>query len=86
MVASKTGMTQYMKAKPTKWGFKLFVIADSRNGYTIDFSVYTATSSPDMACRMMWQWLLAKLLPQLAEGSAVCETVHSRLPSGIVTR
>ncbi|KAF3837717.1 hypothetical protein F7725_009485 [Dissostichus mawsoni] len=30
MVASKakTGMTQYMKAKPNKWGFKLFVIAD----------------------------------------------------------
>ncbi|XP_042601397.1 piggyBac transposable element-derived protein 4-like [Cyprinus carpio] len=43
MVACKasTGMTQYMKAKPTKWGFKLFVLADSSNGYTVDFSVYT---------------------------------------------
>lgn len=43
MVARKsnTGMTQYMKAKPTKWGFKLFVLADSSNGYTVDFSVYT---------------------------------------------
>ncbi|XP_066514256.1 piggyBac transposable element-derived protein 4-like [Hoplias malabaricus] len=36
-----TSMTQYMKAKPTKWGFKLFVLADSSNGYTVDFSVYT---------------------------------------------
>uniref|UniRef100_A0A8B9GL59 PiggyBac transposable element-derived protein domain-containing protein n=1 Tax=Astyanax mexicanus TaxID=7994 RepID=A0A8B9GL59_ASTMX len=46
MVASKAknGMTQYMKAKPIKWGFKLFVLADSRNGYTVDFSVYTGKS------------------------------------------
>ncbi|CAJ1064701.1 piggyBac transposable element-derived protein 4-like [Xyrichtys novacula] len=36
-----TGMTQYMKAKPTKWGFKLFVLADSSNSYTVDFAVYT---------------------------------------------
>ncbi len=36
MVACKanTGMTQYMKAKPTRWGFKVFVLADSSNGYT----------------------------------------------------
>lgn len=46
MVATKahTGMTQYMKAKPTKWGFKLFVLADSSNGYTLDFAVYTGKS------------------------------------------
>lgn len=36
-----TGMTQYMKVKPTKWGFKLFVLADRNNGYTVDFTVYT---------------------------------------------
>ncbi|XP_066538106.1 piggyBac transposable element-derived protein 4-like [Hoplias malabaricus] len=30
-----------MKDKPTKWGFRLFVLADSGNGYTVDFSVYT---------------------------------------------
>ncbi|KAJ0068594.1 hypothetical protein NL108_009710 [Boleophthalmus pectinirostris] len=46
MVATKahTGMTQYMKAKPTKWGFKLFVLADSENGYTVDFVIYTGKS------------------------------------------
>ncbi|XP_067283810.1 piggyBac transposable element-derived protein 4-like [Pseudorasbora parva] len=46
MVATKahTGMTQYMKAKPTKWGFKLFVLADSSIGYTLDFAVYTGKS------------------------------------------
>uniref|UniRef100_A0A672IWT9 PiggyBac transposable element-derived protein domain-containing protein n=1 Tax=Salarias fasciatus TaxID=181472 RepID=A0A672IWT9_SALFA len=36
-----TGMTRYMKNKPTKWGFKLFVLADSSNGYTVDFKIYT---------------------------------------------
>uniref|UniRef100_A0A3B3R6Z6 PiggyBac transposable element-derived protein domain-containing protein n=1 Tax=Paramormyrops kingsleyae TaxID=1676925 RepID=A0A3B3R6Z6_9TELE len=47
MVACKahTGMTQYMNAKPTKWGFKLFVLADSSNGYTMDFSVYTGKNN-----------------------------------------
>ncbi|XP_056092682.1 piggyBac transposable element-derived protein 4-like [Rhinichthys klamathensis goyatoka] len=47
MVACKahTGMTQYMKAKPTRWVFKLFVLADSSNGYTLDFSVYTGKNN-----------------------------------------
>uniref|UniRef100_A0A3B3S5R5 PiggyBac transposable element-derived protein domain-containing protein n=1 Tax=Paramormyrops kingsleyae TaxID=1676925 RepID=A0A3B3S5R5_9TELE len=40
-----TGMTQYMRNKPTKWGFKLFVLADSSNGYTVDFSVYTGKNN-----------------------------------------
>ncbi|TDH12535.1 hypothetical protein EPR50_G00047400 [Perca flavescens] len=46
MVATKahTGMTQHMKAKPIRWGFKLFVLADSSNGYTVDFTVYTGKS------------------------------------------
>ncbi|XP_060779637.1 piggyBac transposable element-derived protein 3-like [Neoarius graeffei] len=38
-------MRQYMKDKPTKWDFKLFVLADSSNGYTLDFSVYKGKSN-----------------------------------------
>lgn len=47
MVATKAkiGFTQYMKNKPTKWGIKLFVLADSSNGYTVDFSVYMGKNS-----------------------------------------
>ncbi|KAM3850276.1 piggyBac transposable element-derived protein 4-like [Diretmus argenteus] len=46
MVATKakTGMTQFMKDKPTRWGIKLFVLADAHNGYTIDFNVYHGKS------------------------------------------
>ena len=42
MVKSKSRchMIQYMKDKPTKWGFKLWVVADT-SGYTVDFNIYT---------------------------------------------
>lgn len=42
MVATKARLSikQYMKAKPTKWGMKFFVLADV-NGYTVDYKLYT---------------------------------------------
>ena len=36
---------QYIKDKPTKWGMKLWVIADAATGYTFDYEVYTGKSS-----------------------------------------
>ena len=32
---------QYMKAKPTKWGIKVFVISDATNGYVYQIQIYT---------------------------------------------
>ena len=36
----RSGIRQYIKDKPTKRGIKLWVLADSSNGYIIDFTVY----------------------------------------------
>ena len=32
---------QYMKAKPTKWGIKVFVLSDATNGYVYRMQIYT---------------------------------------------
>ena len=41
----RSGIRQYIKNKPTKWGIKLWVIADSANGYTYDFDVYAGKNA-----------------------------------------
>ena len=46
MVRSKARFSfkQYICNKPTKWGFKLWCLCNSSNGYTIKFSVYRGKS------------------------------------------
>ena len=36
---------QYIKDKPTKWGMKIWVLAESTTGYTYDYEVYTGRSN-----------------------------------------
>ena len=46
MVRNKGPYTfrQYIKDKPTKWGMKIWVIADAITRYAYDFEVYTGKS------------------------------------------
>lgn len=37
----RLSMRQYMPAKPTKWGIKVWALCESQTGYTLDFDVYT---------------------------------------------
>ena len=34
-----------MKDKPTKWGIKVFVLADARNGYTVRLQINVGKNS-----------------------------------------
>ena len=41
----RLSIKQYKKVKPTKWGIKVFVLADSRNGYTVHHQIYAGKNS-----------------------------------------
>ncbi|XP_014829981.1 PREDICTED: piggyBac transposable element-derived protein 4-like isoform X1 [Poecilia mexicana] len=47
MVASKAQITfkEFMKDKPTRFGYKLYALADSRTGYTWNFFIYQGKSA-----------------------------------------
>ena len=40
-----SGFRQFIKDKPTKWGIKLWVLADSSNVYTVNFNIYIARAA-----------------------------------------
>lgn len=43
----RIGFKQYMPAKPTKWGIKVWSLADSANGYLLNFEFYTGAASAE---------------------------------------
>ncbi|GFS16913.1 PiggyBac transposable element-derived protein 4-like [Elysia marginata] len=42
---------QYMPAKPTKWGIKVWTTCDARLGYCLGFDIYTGKASRKDPCR-----------------------------------
>ncbi|KAJ8381080.1 hypothetical protein SKAU_G00018580 [Synaphobranchus kaupii] len=73
MVATKAriGFKQYMKAKPTEWGFKLFVLSNACNGYTCDFSVYTGKQKSPTGKGLSHDAVINLLTPYLVTGYQV---------------
>ena len=70
----RLSIKQYMKDKPTKWGIKVFVLADSRNGYTVRLQIYagknSSLSSGDLG-------LCSRVVLELLDGlEEQCPTVY----------
>jgi hypothetical protein len=45
----RSGIRQFIKDKPAKFGIKLWVIAESKTGYTSDFDVYAGKAGSDLS-------------------------------------
>ena len=46
----RSGFRQFIKDKPTKWGIKLCILADSSNSYTVDFNIYIGRAAGQTIC------------------------------------
>jgi len=71
MVRSKARFSfkQYIKNKPTKWGFKLWVLCDSRTGYTNNFIIYRGKEGESISTNGLSYDVVMKLAsPYLNQG------------------
>lgn len=70
MVRSKArhSLKQYIKSKPYRYGFKLYVLADSRNGYTCDFNVFMSKNPSASGKGESYDPVMNLLKPHLGSG------------------
>jgi len=56
-----------MRNKPTKWGFKLWVLADM-TGYTVDFDIYTGKSTEKSESGLSYDVVMKLVQPLAFQG------------------
>ena len=64
----RSGIRQYIANKPAKFGLKLWVIADSKNGYTYDFYVYTGKCGEVYSNGLGYHVVMKLVAPLLDQG------------------
>ena len=82
------GFRQYCPLKPTKWGLKSFVLADSKTGFVLDIIPYTGAETKDVflsACDstlpMLTQVVLALSQKYLSKGHHIyADRLYSSVP------
>ena len=65
----RSTLKQYMPMKPIKRGIKVWVRADSHNGYISDFCVYTGKESDGNVTQNLGEKVVLKLSHQLSGGN-----------------
>lgn len=64
----RSGIRQYIANKPAKFGLKLWVLADSKTGYTYDFIVYTGKTNEVYLHGLGYHVVMKLLEPLLTQG------------------
>lgn len=61
----RLGFKQYMKDKPTKWGIKVIVLSDARNGYVYRLEIYTGKNQVIDDCTGLCSRVVLDLVKRL---------------------
>ena len=77
----RSGIRQYIRDKPTKWGLKYWVLADSSNAYVVDFNIYAGKTEEGLSQHGLGYDVVRKLM-QDYEGQGYhlfCDNFYSSL-------
>ena len=75
----RSGFRQFIKDKPTKWGIKLCILADSSNCYTLDFNIYIGRAAGQTICEhgLGYDVDMRLMAPYFEKGYHLFETIFT---------
>lgn len=75
----KIGFLQYLPKKPTKWGVKVWVLADAKSGYVHKFQIYTGKEeSPNSSYGLGYRVVMDLLQDYLGKGHILyCDNFYT---------